>query len=60
MRSDRHADVVTANMRLGEELGVNGTPSVMISREGSMPRRLANFDFASVEEVVTELLQQGG
>ena len=34
VRSDRHADVVTANRRLGETLGVNGTPTVYV---GSRP-----------------------
>jgi protein-disulfide isomerase len=32
LRSDAHADVVTANMRLGQELGVSATPTVMISK----------------------------
>jgi len=59
LKSDRYADVVTANMRLGEELGVPSTPSVMISQGTGMARRLANFDFASIQEVVEEL-QQGG
>lgn len=34
LRSDRFADVVTANMRLGQELGVGGTPTVMINADG--------------------------
>jgi protein-disulfide isomerase len=29
--SDRHADVVTANMRLGEQLGVSGTPTLFLN-----------------------------
>ena len=32
--SDRHADVVTANLRLGEQLGVDRTPTVMVSERG--------------------------
>lgn len=60
LRSDRHADVVTANMRLGEELGVNGTPTVMISPAGAMARRLPSFDFETINQVVEELKQQGG
>ena len=59
LKSDRHADVVTANMRLGEELGVPSTPTVMISEGAGMARRLTNFDFASIQEVVEEL-QPGG
>lgn len=59
LKSDRHADVVSANMRLGEELGVQGTPTIMISQGGGMARRLASFDFGSIQEVVEELTGQG-
>jgi protein-disulfide isomerase len=31
LRSDRHADVVTANRLLGETLGVGGTPTIFIN-----------------------------
>lgn len=31
LRSDRHADVVTANRLLGDRLGVTGTPTVLIN-----------------------------
>lgn len=31
LRSDRYADVVTANMRLGEQLGVDGTPALILN-----------------------------
>lgn len=30
VKSDRHAELVSANMRLAYELGVNGTPTVMV------------------------------
>ncbi len=59
LKSDRHADVVTANMRLGEELGISGTPTIMISRGGGMARRLQSFDFASVQQAVEALLGEG-
>lgn len=32
LRSDRYADVVTANMQLGQGLGVTGTPTVLVTR----------------------------
>jgi protein-disulfide isomerase len=59
LKSDRHADVVTANMRLGEQLGITGTPTVMING-GDGARRLANFDFASIRRVVEDLQGEAG
>jgi len=56
VKSDRHADVVSANMRLAYELGIDGTPTVMISAGGGMARRLNSFDFQSIQSVVEELL----
>lgn len=55
VRSDRHADVVTANMRLGYELGVSGTPTVMISQGRGMARRLPSNDFGTILGVVESL-----
>ncbi len=31
LRSDRYADVVTANMQLGQQLGVDGTPTLILN-----------------------------
>ncbi len=59
LRSDRHADVVTAQMRLGEELGVTGTPSVMVSRGDGFASRLPSADFPYIEEAVERLLAEG-
>jgi protein-disulfide isomerase len=58
LKSDAHADVVTANMRLGEALGITGTPTIMVSQGRGMARRLNNFDFASIQSVVEGLLQE--
>ena len=58
LRSDAHADVVTANMRLGEELGVQGTPTVMVSMGRGMARRVPRTDFASIQAVVEEFLAE--
>lgn len=57
LNSDRHADVVTANMRLGQELRVNGTPTIMVVRKGSMPARVENFSWPFVQEAVQEALE---
>lgn len=53
LRSDRHADVVTANMRLGQELGVGSTPTVMINAEGNT-RRVEN-SYPAVQAVMESL-----
>jgi protein-disulfide isomerase len=60
LKSDRHADVVTANLELGEQLGISGTPTVMVSRGGGMARRLANFDFQSIQLAVDAMLESSG
>ncbi len=56
LRSDRHADVVSANMRLGYELGVNGTPTIMVNGNGQL-RRVNNNDFQSIQAAVDQVMQ---
>lgn len=53
--SDRHADVVTANMELGLQLGVRGTPTIIVE-QGGVPRNILNWDFESLRTYVEELL----
>ena len=58
MKSDAFADVVTANMRLAEELGIQGTPTIMVSRGSGMARRLMSFDFPAIQQVVEDVLAE--
>jgi protein-disulfide isomerase len=60
LNSDKFADVVTANMQLGEQLGVNGTPTVMIERGGAVRR--VGSDFQSISSYLNQLLseEEGG
>ncbi|MEX2467858.1 MAG: DsbA family protein [Gemmatimonadota bacterium] len=58
LQSDRYADVVTANMQLGAQLGVSGTPTVLVS-VGSQVRRV-NSDFQSIRQAVEELTEGAG
>ena len=60
LRSDRYADVVTANQRLGVALGVPGTPSVMIRMGSGIARRLPSNDYASVAGAIEEALEAMG
>lgn len=54
LNSDQHAVLVTANMELGNVLGVNGTPTIYVEQGGSA-RRVAN-DFASISSYIETLL----
>jgi protein-disulfide isomerase len=60
LRSDRFADVVSANMRLGIELGVSGTPTVFVSKKGggSGIRVIRWNEFAGFQEVIERLLEE--
>lgn len=54
LNSDRHAELVTANLELGNQLGVGGTPTILIEYNGSV--RQVGFDFASIQEYIDGLL----
>lgn len=59
LRSDAHAQVVTANLELARNLGVSGTPTVMVSDGSGSPQRLAN-DFQAIQRAVVAALGEGG
>jgi len=54
VNSDRHAELVTANLELGNQLGVNGTPSIYIEQGGAARR--VGPDFASLSEYIDGVL----
>ncbi len=57
--SDRFADVVSANMRLGIELGVSGTPTVFVSKGGGMGIRVTRWsEFEGFQTVIERLLEE--
>jgi protein-disulfide isomerase len=41
--SDRHADVVTANMQLGQQLGVSGTPTIFLNAGEGRAERVESW-----------------
>jgi len=64
LRSDRFADVVTAQMALGRGLGISGTPSVIVSvqRPGGSPvvQRVQSNNFEGIQSAVVSARQRAG
>lgn len=58
LRSDRHAELVSANMELGMQLGVGGTPTIIVEHRG-VPRNIRNWDFPSLQAYIDGLLAPG-
>ena len=51
LNSDRFADVVTANMQVGNRMGVGGTPTVLIRANGQTVR-LGEYSVAAIRDVI--------
>lgn len=58
--SDRHADVVTANMRLGEQLGVGGTPTLFLDTGEGRGQRIEGWDPDQLQATIDEALERVG
>lgn len=52
LASDRHADVVTANRRLGERLQVGGTPTILVHHGEGAAQRLGGFQFLDIQRAM--------
>jgi protein-disulfide isomerase len=58
LNSDRFAEVVTANVQLGTELGVSGTPTLYVSGNDGRATRVTRWgEFEGIQEVVEAILQ---
>jgi len=55
LNSDRHAELVSANLRFAESLGIPGTPTVLISTDGQTSRAAPGFDYESIMATVDEM-----
>lgn len=55
LRSDDHATVVSANMRLGEELRVGGTPAIFVHRGGPPVLKLGGASFLDLQMAIDSL-----
>jgi protein-disulfide isomerase len=59
LNSDRYADVVSANLRLGIELGVSGTPTIFASRGGGRSIRVTRWnEFDAYQDVIDRMLEE--
>ena len=58
LKSDRHADVVTANMQLGYQLQIQGTPTILVTQGQGVGRRVT-ATLEGIREGIA-LLQSGG
>ena len=52
LESDRHAEVVSANQRLGERLAVGGTPTLFVHDGSGAAQRLGGFQFIDVQRAM--------
>ncbi len=61
LNSDRHADVISANMRLGMEIGVAGTPTLVVGETGEGGFQVSRWnDFSAYQSVIDRLLEEAG
>jgi protein-disulfide isomerase len=56
LHSDRHAELVTANMELGHRLNVQRTPTIMVEQGGAA--RVIGPDFQTIKAYVDDILAE--
>jgi protein-disulfide isomerase len=59
LRSDRHAEVVSANRILGEQLGVTGTPTILMDSGAGRAIHVSDWGIPGIRQAVDGALQQG-
>ena len=61
LASEQYADVVSANLRLGIELGIMGTPSILVNRGTSPAVRVSRWnEFSAIAETIDRLMAEDG
>ena len=58
VNSDAHAELVTANMQLGQVMGVNGTPTIFVNVRGQRTRQTPGFDIQSIQTTIDLMLAE--
>jgi protein-disulfide isomerase len=56
LNSDRHAQEITANMQLAQNLRLGGTPTILIGTGDGQSRRLPDYSFQTIQAVMEEIL----
>jgi protein-disulfide isomerase len=56
LNSDRHAREITANLQLAQNLGLGGTPTVLIGTGSGQSQRLPDYSFQTIQAVMEEIL----
>ncbi len=57
--SDRHADVISANLRLGIELGVSRTPTIFVSKGGGSAIQVTRWnEFEAYQSVIDRMMEE--
>lgn len=59
LKSDRHAEVVTANLHLALALGINGTPTIHVGTD-EYNRRLRDYAYETIKEAIEAHLNPPG
>jgi protein-disulfide isomerase len=57
LNSDRHAQSVSANLALAQNLGLPGTPTILIGSGDGVSRRLPDYYFASIKAAVDAIIE---
>ena len=59
LNSDRHADLVTANMQLGQVMRVTGTPSILVNVRDQPTRRVASYSYQAIAQTIEQMTGSG-
>jgi protein-disulfide isomerase len=59
LNSDQHAASISANLELARNLGLPGTPTVLIGSGDGMSRRLPDYYFETIQDAVEAILAGG-
>ncbi len=59
LNSDRHADLVSANLRLAEAIGVPQTPTILVNVPGVGTAEVQGWEVADIEATIAELEAAG-
>jgi protein-disulfide isomerase len=59
LNSDRHADLVTANMQLGQVMRVTGTPAILINVRDQPTRRVPSYSYQAIAQTIEQMTGPG-